>query len=557
MSALSHRLQRRLPAPARRLAARLKRDDGDALLLTILLIVAVTGLSLVLLAVLTSQYLPLAANQKRTRASYAAESGLQAGLTLLRTSTHTTVSGAVYGDRGKLPCTTGAKAGSIQGAVDGTGADTVSYQVNFQYLLSNPSGHTNAWITSNAMKCSDLAAAQPTYAVLSATGTDATAAGTSGNGQRQMTAVYQFTTTTTNIIGGRIYATDAGQMCLRADSATVGSQLSFYASSSCSQDELELWYYTPTWQIQLASTISTATETKTPLCITGSSGNATLQVCKSSTDPQRWNQLWDWSPGGQYDWSGMQAPVGGKIPQDPSYRFLHRGTGNRLTVETGVTNMNPDPAVGAGAASYATQQLVNYQQFGRCADVTNNTISSTFMIVYPCKQDPSGSNAFNWNHKWYYTEPAKYYQQTDSDHDNDSEYTCTTSDEGDCQTDWENIIVNTASNTPTDTRNNYCLTAQSGAELVFARCSSANAAQKFRRYTGITDATTGKADRTRNWTIQDQSGRCLTADASVTYNGWSHLRMLPCDSSLVQKWNAPAQTTAASFGGFREGGDDD
>jgi Tfp pilus assembly protein PilX len=545
MSALSRRLQRRLPAPARRLATRLRRDDGDALLLTILLIVAVTGLSLVLLAVLTSQYLPLAANQKRTRASYAAESGLQAGLTLLRTSTHTTVSGAVYGDRGKLPCITGAKAGSIQGAVDGTGADTVSYEVDFQYLLSNPSGHTNAWISSNAMKCSDLAATQPTYAVLSATGTDATVAGTSGNGRRQMTAVYQFTTTTTNIVGGRIYATDSGQMCLRADSATVGSQLRFYASSSCSQDDLELWYYTPTWQIQLASTISTATETKTPLCITGSSGNATLQVCKSSTDPQRWNQLWDWSPGGQYDWSGMQAPVGGKIPQNPSSVFLHRGSGNRLTIESGVTNMSPDPAVGAGAASYATQQLVNYQQFGRCADVTDQQIGKSFMIVYPCKQDPSGNNNFAWNHKWAYQEPAKYYQKTDPAHDDESDYTCDKNHESQCRRGPQTITVS-----------GYCLTTKDGAELVFQNCNGSTQ-QKFTRYTGITDPSTGKADRTDNWTIQDAKGRCLTADASVTYNGWSHLRMLPCDSSLVQKWNAPAQTTTASFGGFREGGDDD
>ncbi len=64
--------------------------------------------------------------------------------------------------------------------------------------------------------------------------------------------------------------------------------------------------------------------------------------------------------------------------------------------------VQPEPQVGAGAASFQTSQLVNYKEFGRCADVTNMTTSFRYMILYPCKQDPSGGSKLAWNHRWYY-----------------------------------------------------------------------------------------------------------------------------------------------------------
>ena len=65
----------------------------------------------------------------------------------------------------------------------------------------------------------------------------------------------------------------------------------------------------------------------------------------------------------------------------------------------------PDPAVGPGAASVATHQIVNFLEFGRCMDVTDGDTSKQYMISYPCKQDPpSGANLY-WNHRWFYVEP--------------------------------------------------------------------------------------------------------------------------------------------------------
>ncbi len=64
-------------------------------------------------------------------------------------------------------------------------------------------------------------------------------------------------------------------------------------------------------------------------------------------------------------------------------------------------------AVGKGNASFATKQVVNQTYFGRCLDVTNANINYSYMITYPCKQDPSGAGAFDWNHKWTYSEPPE------------------------------------------------------------------------------------------------------------------------------------------------------
>lgn len=58
----------------------------------------------------------------------------------------------------------------------------------------------------------------------------------------------------------------------------------------------------------------------------------------------------------------------------------------------------PDSAAGTGAAGAATGQLVNYEQFGRCLDVSANTVTYDFMVVFPCKQTPSG--IIQWNQVW-------------------------------------------------------------------------------------------------------------------------------------------------------------
>ena len=59
----------------------------------------------------------------------------------------------------------------------------------------------------------------------------------------------------------------------------------------------------------------------------------------------------------------------------------------------------PDPSAGTGAAGDVTKQLVNYEQFGRCLDVTANNVSSTFLVIFPCKQAPN--KVIQWNQVWF------------------------------------------------------------------------------------------------------------------------------------------------------------
>ena len=64
-----------------------------------------------------------------------------------------------------------------------------------------------------------------------------------------------------------------------------------------------------------------------------------------------------------------------------------------------IKDLAPDAAVGAGAAGASSGQLVNFNQFGRCLDVTNQDVTSAYLIAWPCKQAPDPTNVA-WNQRW-------------------------------------------------------------------------------------------------------------------------------------------------------------
>ncbi|MGX6603575.1 hypothetical protein ACWKSP_15735 [Micromonosporaceae bacterium Da 78-11] len=73
------------------------------------------------------------------------------------------------------------------------------------------------------------------------------------------------------------------------------------------------------------------------------------------------------------------------------------------------TTMMPETTVGAGAAGEATGQFVNYQQSGRCLDVTegnptyaDRTDGYNYLIVWPCTQAPDPLT-IAWSEKWAMT----------------------------------------------------------------------------------------------------------------------------------------------------------
>jgi len=509
------------------LLVRLRPSDGErgaALLSAMIFMIIMAGLSVVLLSTVLSQTVPSVAAQRNTRTVYAAQAGMQASFAMLRSAAAAPDSdGKVYGSLGQLKC-------SVTGQVDAQ-ANGLNYSATIKYYASDPSANP----VPPEIPCSALGvSSQPKYALITSKGTAAAGAGsgTAVTGDRAISAVYAFKITNVNIPGGRIFD-QSNAVCLEAvplssGSIGAGSFIKFVAAASCTSsaanDAKQLWVYATDYEIKLASTIATAT----PLCITGpvnygdSTQDATLQTCK--TDATRWNQLWSWT--GAYTWQGQNKNISSGYGN--YYIAGPIAAGNRLQIRKDNANgtFNPASTVGAGAASIKTIQIVNYLQFGRCLDVTNEDITSSFMIAYPCKQDPSGTGTppgtgmLAWNHKWYYTEPiAPATSLTQSIYVYDSSGT-------------KKCLATPAANTgliyPT-----------------FQSCTSSG----LQKWTRIVIP----SDYLNSYWFKDSLGRCLSVgNSNDLYNGWSKIVVTACDGSLAQKWNAPSEVTNSTVGGYKE-----
>ncbi|MCX7523188.1 ricin-type beta-trefoil lectin domain protein [Microbacterium sp. STN6] len=508
-------------------------EAGAALLSAIFFIVLVASLSVVLLAAILSQAAPAFTAQKNTRTVYSAQAGLQAALGLVRTAAAAAdASGQVYGAPNKLPC-------SVNGRVTAEDAGS-SYGVTVQYFTSDPTNMSATWRTANQLACSSAHGVSivPKYAYIFAEGKGSAVPGHDDDptyGDRALSAIYKFKVTNVNIAGGMIYNSNLA-FCLTAVTATVGALVNFTKAVDCRSSALQLWVYDTDYEIKLASTMS---DTSPGLCITGPavnnqpSQNATLQTCHASTDSARWNQLWSWT--GSYSWVGQQQNIasgfsgyclssGASDGSDLSGRYL------QVRKEGCYGSFSPSAQVGAGAAGYNTHQMVNYQEFGRCADVTGENIDASYMISYPCKQDPTGTGTqLKWNHKWYYTEP----------------------DPGETKTGDQTISVTL------DNGTKYCLTPVNGtakAYVVFDAChGSHGSGSQNQQWVRVYNT----GDYASSYLFIDHYGRCLQADSADLFSGtggakFSKVDVAACNGSLAQKWNAPPTYTDSTFGGYRE-----
>jgi hypothetical protein len=499
----------------RALAQRLsvsRGDDGAALVSALLFMVLLSGLSFVLLAVVLGQIGPSYAAQKSTKTVYSAQAGLQAALGVVRSATGTAVdaNNVPYGAISKLPCTFSAN-------VDGATPET-AYSVQLGYYLLDPTGKDDAWLAANKLACGAAGVAQqPAFAYIVSKGTGEASPGRPvDEGTRSVAAVYKFQVTNFNVPGGRIFSgTSCMQASMSGDTPVIGSEISFQPASACASSGInkppsQLWVYAESYQIKLASSV---TKTNPGLCVTGVPTNrAKLEPCR--TDAQRWNQLWSWD--GSQTWLGQNQAI------TTGYSNARlRDTGGYLEVSTAGSAFTPEPSVGPAAAGIATKQIVNYEEFGRCTDVTDQQIGKAFMISYPCKQDPSGSGAYlNWNHKWFYAEP-------------NPPATVLTGQQ----------IYVLENNVNSGKR---CLQApaSSGKYVVFAACTTSDS-QKWTR--------NKKTDSYANsYLFIDNLGRCLTADDTDRYGSWSKVTVAQCTPSEAQKWNAPSLGNDADFGSFKE-----
>ena len=517
-------------------------DRGSAMISALIFMILLASLSLILASVLMAQVVPAQLASKSTRTVYAAESGIQAALGILRSASGSPdFSGSVFGDRTKLPCT---KSGTVDG--DSTAA---RYDLTISYYLVDPASQTDAWKASNKMACvaGSGVSVQPKFALIVAQGLDSAVAGQSASfGNRSLSAVYQFQLTNVNISGGPILAYGT-KVCLQAEGYTAGSLIRYQAPAACTNPDTQNWVYDTSYQIKLARTLVPGQGP--PMCISGpvtDGGNekATLQLCLGTSDAGRWNQLWSYEGGEHWrgenkaitDYSsiclysgatsgspdgGTSVPAGS--PKGTAAVPTYLWTGPQCAGTAGWGSFTPSPAVGAGPAGYATNQIVNYREFGRCLDVTDESITSSFMIAYPCKQDPSNTGKLKWNHKWYYTEPPAGVDRLAN----------------------QQIVVKVNNSDASK----YCFETPSAASgsifPVFKTCSATNTLQNWTRVQKSTSYA-------GSYLFIDSLGRCLAVNPLDIYKGVSKIIVTTCTDGTDQKWNAPADTTSSSFGGFRE-----
>ncbi len=497
-------------------------ERGSAILTVFIFVILMLGISASLAALLVAQPSAVYTAERTTNTIYAAQAGLQASLGQLRTAV---VAGK--GEKSRLPCSTSGIA--VKGSVDGTTA-SAAYEVRIRYFTTDPTPQPDSWRwnAANAIPCSGTAPSTvPRYALLRSTGVGATVAGLKdGEGDRTVEAIYIFDVIDVNIPGGPILD-GAKAFCLEAASATAGAKISWRAVSGCTNDALTSWVYDTDYKLKLASSIAGV-----QLCITDpldrtketppgtTTREAVLQVC--DTGAGRWRQLWSWE--GSQSWQGQKDPyTAGKSGSCLAYSSA--ASGQRLQVRPSCNgSFAPDLAVGPGASSKATNQIVNYLEFGRCFDVTNENITWSYMINYPCKQDPTGTgNELRWNHKFYYNEPTGGIGLSAP----------------------QTITVKDAGGTV------YCLQASANnatpAYTVFRACTG-GANQKW-----VRAGDTG--DYKSSYLFTDTFGRCLDVDPTDLFAGFvSKVVMSACNGGLSQKWNAPPAAAGSEFGSFKEVG---
>jgi Tfp pilus assembly protein PilX len=510
-------------------------DEGVALLIVIMAILILATLSTLALGVIVVQSPPTQFQRKDNQTVNAAEAGLNVATAALRNATYV-VNGTTYGDRTLLPCWT-----NFAGSVGDAGGATLAYAITVTYYSSSPVGQTSAWLTANALTCTSGVgvATTPGFALITSAGSGSALPNQPATeGNRTLQSVYTFKLTNPNLPGGLIK--DYNGLCY-SGSAAAGT--SVILSTCLPGADTQMWAYTTGYLLQLTSTRNA--DGTGGMCISALPATATtspvaavMKACNTLDYSQKWGVNGS-SPVhffghllGVYanTWClGATSPgtVGGSLVASTS------------TCSTAAQGVIPQAAVGAGAAgttegdptkvSDVPLQWVNYQEFGRCLDITSYNLNATYDIVYPCKQDPMKDSTVpvaaaqpNWNEVFTWDITTGYF--------------------------WANSA---AGGTPSNPLNPaYCMKSPNtnGGYVSFATlCTSITAANRAAFTWTVNRDTTVPGT---GYTIVDSYGRCLS-NSPIT-GTYSAVITATCDGGTGEKWNAPPTTGTTSLGNTQE-----
>lgn len=510
---------------SRRPTNRLPRCDDDRGSMPMLLIVMIVGMLLgaLLVPMIITQDRATRFSTTRVHALDAAQAGIDNVVGRIRGS----VDSAGIGTPTGLPC------GPITGNVDSTG--NAAYAVTIAYYTVDPVANP----TTPKMLCSSgfgtyessSGTFTPSYALITSTGTDGAAINGSTAG-RTLVSTYVFKTSNTSIPGGlfRIYPSSTATVpyCMDAGSSTptAGTAVSLQSCSTTTPPAAQQTFaYNTDLTIELLSSVSTAYPNG--LCLDGAASVGASVVLNPCT--AFYTQLWS-----SDDSAHLRGSLSNK--SDTSGYCIDvavQSAGRPLTVQTcagGVTDEHqtwvPSPNAGSGGAGAAASQLVNYQQFGRCMDVTNQNAGTgttalpgggSFIILYSCKQDPNQSLVGS-NQRWT-ANPALTSAPTTGQ--------------------WRTSL---------DT--SYCLTAPTslGGYVTTQTCSSALATrQQWTNYQNL-DSRGNTLPYATKYTIQNGSVCLSISPNSDVYNGQYYKAITAtCDGSITEKWNANPNIGVASL----------
>ncbi|MFC3687371.1 RICIN domain-containing protein [Aquipuribacter hungaricus] len=515
-------------------------DEGAAMMFVLVTMFIATSISLLLLGSIVSQVGPAQFAQKNVRTVHAAEAGLDVALGQVRAASATDPldSTKVVGNRQGLPCIKNTKRGVLTGDL-GTTPGALTYRVTIRYYATDPAGKDEAWRTANAMTCTTAGgpAITPRYALLQSEGAGAAVPRRDVDaGDRTVETVYDFQLTNTNVAGGLIHNyfdgnTASLDLCWKAGSAvpTVGTRLT--AAACTPSDANQRWTWRSDFTIALSRTLDPAWA-GSKLCAAAvgltDPRQMQLQVCGAGFE-----QKWGYDDNGRF-----RARLNGTaytsfcpvISQDNT-------SGSNLDASTAACNgsvrqtkWRPDASVGSGSVGNVTGtaadtqlQWVNYDEFGRCFDVSNWDVAVVSMIAYPCKQDPTSAVGWNQTLVWNGTTKQLYTRQGSTGQ---------------------------TFNAATGPR--YCVRAPSTnfGYVTLRVCSTGSIPaneiwQVNRKIEG------NYAD---SYTVVDRFGRCMAVGPpnAAVYTAWSSIVSATCDGSGRQKWNAPPLDGASTVRDTRE-----
>ncbi|MCW2548651.1 MAG: Beta-galactoside-specific lectin 3 [Mycobacterium sp.] len=516
-------------------------QGGFAMFIALLLILVIGGMSLLVAGLVISESKPTTTARKTVATLNAAEAGFEVALHRLRFATDTYGNGVL----GKLPCTATSSAvgtplnGSVGPKTGAAKNQTLTYAVSVRYYDDDPSTMGTTDLNQNAIACSaGSPVSVPQYAYLQSNGVGVGGAQATGTaGDRALHTTYRFKTSDLNIAGGRLNM-NSTTLCMDAGSTlpVVGAAVTV---SQCQNRGVtpsqSSWSYRPDLTIYLTTTGSPG------LCVTAgttfgtnATSQLTLQTCATdgtaTTYPYQVSpslqqrQEWSFDDNGKFEGAKDDGNLNGScISADPYSNPVAGGLLYEQACSGGFDTMtwNPDPQVGAGAAGPNTQQLVNYSEFGRCFDATDQDPTKAWMIDYPCKQAPNPNN-ITWNQRYTYSATAK-----------------------------------TISTYDTSNSTTYCFTAPatlSGTAInnvvLLKTCGGSYASQQIWTESGDTGS------YSTSYTIVSAAGSCLSVVqpglGDAYHQQFGAIIAGVCDGSLVQKWNAPANFIDSRFKGTAE-----